>query len=192
MSSTDQIGVELFKPRLSSTFNGILKSLLFNLKYITTYIVYNFIYNKNSEHFNANFKNQYTKPWVQIQLQFAILDISNKHEGFSGNLVSFVNQFSSWIVSYVFNFLKEWSSEGDASFSLHCPVQIFQSSLLPNANFSLHFFLFNYLFIQGPCLYSQISSISGLTVLFVSKLAPETKGQIVEEMQTGMNPFPAR
>ena len=57
MSSTDQIGVELFKPRLSSTFNGILKSLLFNLKYITTYIVYNFIYNKNSEHFNANFKN---------------------------------------------------------------------------------------------------------------------------------------
>ena len=57
MSSTDQIGVELFKPRLSSTFNGILKSLLFNLKYITTYIVYNFIYNKNSEHFNVNFKN---------------------------------------------------------------------------------------------------------------------------------------
>ena len=31
-----------------------------------------------------------------------------------------------------------------------------------------------------------------MTVLFELKLVPETKGQILEEMQTGMNPFPGR
>jgi hypothetical protein len=38
-------------------------------------------------------------------------------KGSAGSIVSLVNWFSSWIVSYVFNFLMEWSSAGDASFS---------------------------------------------------------------------------
>ncbi|OVA11413.1 Sugar/inositol transporter [Macleaya cordata] len=82
-------------------------------------------------------------PWVIMSEIFPI-----NVKGVAGSLVTLVNWFGAWAVSYTFNFLMSWSSSGT-------------------------FFLY--------------SGVCAITILFVAKIVPETKGRTLEEIQASIN-----
>ncbi|KAA8536905.1 hypothetical protein F0562_029383 [Nyssa sinensis] len=67
-------------------------------------------------------------PWVLMSEIFPI-----NIKGSAGSLVTVLNYFSSWIVSYAFNFLFDWSSSGVFFiFSIICAsITLFVSKLVP-------------------------------------------------------------
>ncbi|MCL7048604.1 hypothetical protein MKW94_030000 [Papaver nudicaule] len=82
-------------------------------------------------------------PWVIMSEIFPI-----NVKGVAGSLVTLVNWFGAWAVSYTFNFLISWNASGT-------------------------FFLY--------------SGVCAMTVLFVAKMVPETKGRTLEEIQASIN-----
>ncbi|XP_042010056.1 sugar transporter ERD6-like 5 isoform X1 [Salvia splendens] len=84
-------------------------------------------------------------PWVLMSEIFPI-----NVKGVAGSMVTVVNWLGSWIITYSFNFLAEWSSAG------------------------------TFLMFAGVC---------GLTIIFIVKLVPETKGRTLEEIQESMLSF---
>lgn len=93
----------------------------------------------------------------------------------AGSLVTLVSWLCSWIISYSFNFMFDWSSSG-SPFSILRPHKSTCNSTAFWQCYSIFagaFFIF--------------AGISCLTVVFVAKFVPETKGRVLEELQASLS-----
>jgi len=101
-------------------------------------------------------------------------------KGTAGSLVVLINWLGAWVVSYTFNFLMSWSSPGKHN-TLPQLVSKLKFFILISliGNIYLLSFWAGTLFLYAGC--------SLLTILFVAKLVPETKGKTLEEIQACLN-----
>lgn len=99
----------------------------------------------------------------------------------AGSLVSLVKWSSSWIVTYSFNFMTEWSTAGTHKLFLHFNLSKVQTL----SYWSPHFVnIWHGLFWHDKSgTFFSFSVVCGFTVLFIAKLVPETKGRALEEIQ---------
>lgn len=102
-------------------------------------------------------------------------------KGVAGSLVVLVNWSGAWLISYTFNFLMSWSSSGEDNFSTLAPTN--ELHIYIRILWKLTSHLFN--FISGT--FFAYSGFSLLTVLFVEKFVPETKGKTLEQIQACIN-----
>lgn len=122
---------------------------------------------------------------------FQIFPINVK--GSAGSLVTLVSWLGSWMVSFAFNFLMDFSSAGNIFIDLHFKqiqnitcVSIFGLEKLYTKEKNV------LLVIACAGTFLTFSIICGLTVVFVAKLVPETKGRTLEEIQASLNPITAK
>ncbi|RVW53395.1 Sugar transporter ERD6-like 11 [Vitis vinifera] len=109
-------------------------------------------------------------PWV-IMAEIYPINI----KGVAGSLVTLSNWFFSWVVTYTFNYIFDWSSTGNPLFlclSLKISIDRHERFGPFGRTASGTFFFY--------------SIISGATVVFTAKLVPETKGRKLEEIQASM------
>ena len=134
-------------------------------------------------------------PYFSNEFPFQIFPINVKGTG--GSLVTIVRWSCSWISTYSFNFMTEWSTAGNhLSF---VPFQFFDGmDYCSHYQFKFFYFYFIALFFVNISEFSGhsmsgtffiYSGICGLTVLFIIKLVPETKGKALEEIQASMTQF---
>lgn len=116
----------------------------------------------------------------QRELKRVLLQIFPIHvKGAAGSLVVLVNWLGAWAVSYTFNFLMRWSASGTKIKAfLVCTVVQLMTFNTPLFAFSSSSF---------PGTFFIYSAFSVMTVLFVAKLVPETKGKTLEEIQASTN-----
>jgi len=67
----------------------------------------------------ANIKNHQHDEWLYFIFQIFPINV----KGSAGSLVTLVSWLCSWIVSYAFNFLMNWSSAGRFQFNLDQRVE---------------------------------------------------------------------
>ena len=96
-------------------------------------------------------------------------------KGLAGSLVTLVSWTGSWVVSYTFNYLFEWSSAGDASYNQ--TSSRLQYTLIFKNEFNDGFGQI----ISGT--FFIFAVICGVGILFIGKIVPETKGRTLEEIQ---------
>nr|XP_043608007.1 sugar transporter ERD6-like 5 isoform X2 [Erigeron canadensis] len=110
-------------------------------------------------------------PWVIMSEIFPI-----NIKGSAGSLVTVINWFGSWVVSYSFNFLMEFSTEGCTRQKISYLLVCYISATIYRLSISI------------PGTFFMFAAICCLTVIFVAKLVPETKGRTLEDIQASMNP----
>lgn len=96
-------------------------------------------------------------------------------KGTGGSLVTLSNWFSSWIVTYAFNFLFEWSSAG-TPLSLSLSLSYIYTEVKLGKCYGIY--------LSG--VFFVFASVSASIVIFVAKLVPETKGRTLEQIQASM------
>lgn len=110
-------------------------------------------------------------------------------KGLAGSLVTVINWLGSWVITYSFNFLVQWSSAGDLlpSFILlhftisgHSTLKSWHEKFITKEGVSVQF-------ISGT--FFIFATVCGFTVIFITRLVPETKGRTLEEIQESMISF---